>query len=713
MLMWWLMLLCTPVWSTHIVGGEVYYDCLGGDQYRITVKVYRDCSPNNNLGTGFDQPAPIAIFNGDGTLFRNLSVYPSSITNVPVIINDPCLQAPPNLCMEVATYEATTTIPPSTQGYNIVYQRCCRNPSTINIVNSSTYGASYTAHIPSSSLGSGCNNSPRFTTLPPLVICNGSDFQFDHSATDPDGDSLVYSFYTPFHGANNTNPAPNPPSPPPFSPVIWAGGANVNQQIPGNPPLSIDILNGELTCSPNISGLYVYGIRVSEYRNGVMLSEAYREFQTTVTNCPSVVVSSIQSQQELCAGPTITIANNSTNASSFYWDFGDPNHPNNTSTLTSPTHTFSDTGTFTIMLIANPGFSCADTSYSTYTVHLPLDPEFVRPDPQCISNNAFDLLVTGNFTPAAVATWDFGPLATPSTYTGQNPQQIHFSDSGYHVVTVTLTQFGCTASYTDTLVVFPLPEIGFSYPPQAGCEPYTVQFTDTSFSWTPLSYLWNFGDGNYSNQQHPEHTYLNHGIYDVSLTISVDSICVFSTTLDLPGIVEVYPTPRSRVTANPMERDVFTPRFTFYDRAIGHTWQVIRFEDLSETTSPEYTRVFFESGYHTAWQYVINDYGCTDSSYVTVYVSPYATMYVPNAFTPDGDGINDIFLPIGLDVSEYTLLIYDRWGQEIFVTNDTRQGWDGTRNGKLCPVDTYVYLILYHDHQHIQREVRGHFTLVR
>jgi hypothetical protein len=210
-------ILQVSAFAAHIVGGDMYYDCLGNNNYRITLKVYRDCS---SQGAPFDEPALIGIY--DGATHNRIATEEVFLTGFPVRIpaetNNPCLQAPPNLCVEEGTYSFVRNLPPIPGGYDIVYIRCCRNATIINIPNPGGYGATYTTHIPET----GCNSSPRFTNFPPIAICVNTPITFDHSATDPDGDSLVYSLCTPYEGADSTNPQPSPDFVlRPFSFVPW------------------------------------------------------------------------------------------------------------------------------------------------------------------------------------------------------------------------------------------------------------------------------------------------------------------------------------------------------------------------------------------------------------------------------------------------------------------------------------------------------------
>jgi gliding motility-associated-like protein len=698
--------------ATHIVGGEIYYDYLGNDIYRITLKVYRDCSSNNTNNTQFDDPAPIGIYQ-NGILIQNLSVPIQSMINVPPLINDPCLQVPANICVEQATYVQDVNLPPSVVGYDIVYQRCCRNPSIINIVNSFDYGATYYIHMPATSLAAN-NNSPRFSNLPPLVICNGSNFVFDHSATDADGDVLVYEFYTPFHGADPIAPLPNPPLPPPYTTIIWQAGYNVNTQIQGAPAFNINSTTGLMTGSPTTNGLHVYGVTVKEFRNNVLISQSYRDFQTTVTNCPSLVVSAIADQVEFCEGNSISFENNSMNAIYYHWDFGVTTITNDTSNIIEPTYVYADTGTYTITLIANPGYSCADTVFSIYTVHAPLDPFFPPQNAQCITNNSFDFDVDGNFTNSAIINWNFSAAATPNVANTEMVNDVNYSMEGHFLATVNVQEFGCSASYSDSIHVYPLPQIIYFLPPMEGCNPYTAFFTDSTISWEPTYYIWDFGDGNVSFEQSPTHLYDEVGQYVVSLTVRVDSICTFDTTLIFDNLITVNPSPVANITSDITEQSAYTPFFIYYDGATGNTSQTIFFDDgTSVTDSTGIPHAYIYSGWHTATQIAVNEFGCTDTAETLVYVNPETTIFAPNTFTPNGDGLNEVFFVHAYDVAYYHLQIFDRWGNLFFETEDPSKGWDGTNEGKKCPQDTYVYRIFYDDMAVIRKKIIGHVNLVR
>lgn len=276
--------------ATHIIGGELIYDCLGVDSagnhtYKLTLKVYRDCL---NGVPPFDDPAYISIWDGasPSNFINNIAVpFPGSIF-LPFVSSDPCFVPPSNICVEQAIYIDTITLPTSITGYIFAYQRCCRNNSIINILDPGNTGATYFEQVPDTIL---CNSSPRYTNFPPIALCVNQPLVFDHSATDPDGDSLVYYICTPYIGASAGDAQPLITSPPPFTPITFILPFTAINPITGLPPLAINSVTGLLTLTPTQLGQFVVGICCDEYRNGVLIGTHHRDFQFNVVDCTQIL----------------------------------------------------------------------------------------------------------------------------------------------------------------------------------------------------------------------------------------------------------------------------------------------------------------------------------------------------------------------------------------------------------------------------------------
>ena len=288
-----------PTQARHIIGGEISYQCLGNDNYQFSLIVYRDCNCGNCAY--FDAIAPIGIYKCgndiDCSSFDQTSVYTTVsaalgvVTQIP--IDTSCLFSP-DICVEEGRYTFTANLPQGPESYYISYQRCCRNETISNINIPANTGATHSIEItPLAQLS--CNSSPVFNTFPPIVIYPDQALMYDHSATDPDGDSLSYKFCSPLNGGggfldqDNYNScvgaAPSPACPPPYNEITFKTGFSSLEPLAGNPVISIDAISGLITGTPELIGQYVVGVCVQEYRNGILIGSFYRDFQFNVTTC--------------------------------------------------------------------------------------------------------------------------------------------------------------------------------------------------------------------------------------------------------------------------------------------------------------------------------------------------------------------------------------------------------------------------------------------
>ena len=300
------------VLATHIVGGELNYKFLGNNNYEIRLTVLRDCY---NGVPDFDDTAHVGLFNINNALVGELFMkYRGKDTINPYIIS-PCLTPPVDVCYEVTTYIDTIHLNPMAGGYQLAYQRCCRNITIQNILNPSDVGITIYAHIPDQTLYP-VNSNPVFINLAPPFICASAPFVWNQSAIDLDGDSVSYEMCTPLDGASSGNPMPDPPNPPPYANVQWQTPYSLGN-IMGGVPMAIDPITGILTATPSNLGQYVVGVCANEWRNGVKISTTKRDFQINVVPCPTLVLANINVASVICGYKSVTFQNNSFNASSY------------------------------------------------------------------------------------------------------------------------------------------------------------------------------------------------------------------------------------------------------------------------------------------------------------------------------------------------------------------------------------------------------------
>lgn len=734
------VLLNAQLFATHIVGGEIIYDDLGSNNYRITLKIYRDCSSQSPFdGTGIAGPAYITIFDGSNSVEGVFDIGAPVITTVPPAFNNACINAPNNICIEEGVYTYTINLPPKTGGYLIVYQRCCRNANIINLVNSNSNneGATYFTKIPGPEEAT-TNSSPRFKKFPPIYICRDVSLKFDHSATDPDGDQLVYSLTAPFAGLDGccaaikqtvapgtSSNCPNPPAIcpqnatlPPYDPVLFISPFSGTYPIPSNPAFSINPVTGELSGTPTMVAQYAVGVRVQEYRNNILINTHFRDFQFTVIGCTVNVLSSVADQTPQCQGQTISFINKSNNNSTtpaYHWDFGVPTINSDTSNLFSPTYTYPDTGIYILSLITNPGKPCTDTLKKPVYVFPKLDVKFPHPDRQCFKGNSFNFSPQGVFAAQSTFTWNFSASANPSTSTSQNIQGVSFLQGGLFTVTLQTKQFSCRDTFIDTIRVIGRPKAKINNLPTGLCDPALVGFSNGSSSELPVKYYWAFSNGNSSTEFEPKEVFTPAGNYEVTLIVETEILCKDTSVYKISPLV-INPKPTANFNVRPSETSIFEPDvfITSLVSSEHSEFSYYLFGDGESSSSYNPLHSYNAHGNYTVTQIVTNSFGCKDTSYETVKILPEYRFWIPNTFSPDNNSKNDVFMPVTFGLTNYSFEIFNSWGQSIFNTNDTEVGWNGTFKGSESPQGIYVWKISYKNPvTESTEEKSGHLLLLR
>ena len=591
------------IFASHIVGGEMYYRYLGNSQYEISLVVYRDCF---NGQASYDPEAAIGIFDSNGNFIDTVMVPYNGAAYVPNAINTPCLTPPQDVCVEVSRYYTTITLPALPGGYTIVYQRCCRNYSCINIMQYS--GATYITVIPDQQFA--VDDSPVFKNLPPTFICAGAPFTFDHSATDADGDSLVYSLYAPLDGGDTSQlgATPNPPMPPPYNAVTFVSPYSTSNFL-GGIPMVIDPNTGMLTATPSDEGQYVYGIVVQEYRNGVLIGETRRDFQVNVTFCPDYTVASIFSPTIVCGTLDAQFINMSYGATGYSWSFGDPSTTNDTSSLQNPAYTYPDTGIYSLMLIAFAADSaCNDTSYGQARVYPDFFSRLSLMMEPCNNNiQLFDSSYSQH-SGANYWLWNFGDGQFSGT---QNPVHQYINPGNYTITFIASADSGCTDTATVNVGIDPVPVSLFSL----NLDTCAHTGTFSNFSQQADSYNWSFGDNTFSTMQSPQHNYMTDGNVTVYLVASNDSGCTDTSqfTFNLPKV----PIADFNWSIAPCDSLVH-----FQNLSLNSPNSIWSFGDNSVAFNTNPVHLYVHSGaFNVTMQALGTNLTCTDQLSRTVYVN--------------------------------------------------------------------------------------------
>lgn len=679
---------CLPLLhATHIVGGEITYTCMGDQQFKVRLTVYRDCY---NGEPPFDNPAYIGVYNAQWALVDSLKILVSPDDTLPILLSNPCLVAPPNVCVHRTSYEGIVSLPIVPGGYTVVYQRCCRNTLIRNIVSPLSTGASFTAEISQRALME-CNTSAVFNNWPPVAICVHEPIDFDHSASDVDGDSLVYRLCTPLTGATETNPIPQPPNPGPYVEVTWRDPPYDLSNMLGGEPLTIDANTGFLTGIPNTLGNFVVGICVDEYRDGQILSTTRRDFQYNVADCGQPVAAFF-SPEIVCDTLQVAFQNQSVSSNSYLWYFDWDGDLSKTSTAFAPAFIYQDTGVYTIALIANPGGICSDTTFRQ--IHLTdsyVDADLSIQFPDCDEMGAIlqanDMSVDAAF---GIVAWNWrlsGPGNTQVQSTEQNPE-FSITNPGNYQLNLTVTSGnGCTNTLTLPFKS-PIPPTSLLADSLAICSGDTIPLfpkadADFTYNWTPAATL--------SNATAPNPLAFPTSTTTYSVQISGNGPCVVEKDVQVavlnPGALIVTADPTMVLIGGSSQLEASFPGAT------GFLWEPSGTLSSGDIPNPVATPT--DSTTYTVTALLSS--GCDVRASVTITVlfpaCEESFVFFPTAFSPNGDHENDILKLESSIVKEVYWAVYNRWGQKMFETNSPDDFWDGTFQGVAQPAETYGYYL--------------------
>lgn len=624
--------------ATHLIGGDLIYTCLGGNNFRIEFILYQDCTnPIETSGAiAADNPLRWAIYSGNAVDSPTRALFFTSgvidITDfdvIPVEFSNDCVSNIPRVCMRASRFSTVVNLPPNRGGYTILYQRCCRNQAVLNLMDPGNIGMTLFNYIPPFIDGQCSNNSPIFKNVPPQVICKDNPFRYDFSASDPDGDSLVYRLCSALPGGSVADPVPSGPSiRMPTNGLTYRAPLSAQNPVNAFPPIAIDPITGEMTGKPTAMGRFIVTVCVDEYRNGRKINTISRDVQFTVTDCSKNVIADVPNYPGFsdvadiqCKTYTVNFKNESLGGFNYIWYFGERNA---TSTDKDPTYTYSDTGTFTVKLIVNPGSSCPDSIEKKVLIY-----------PYYTSEIDWE----GGLCPGDTLTF----TETSVNSLGGTYQRTWLIDS---------------TEYTEKVVKYVSSEKG---------GPVSVKlFTENAY-----------------------------GCRDTNeIVIPVDTFGLNAgndTT-----IVQGY-------------------RFSLSAKgAVRYQW--LQPQWVVEPNNPNSPVNFPDTGVYelVVKGFTQNDCESLDTIIVRVVENP--LMFLPNAFSPNGDGLNDLFKP---NMVGYSLIkhfeVFNRYGQLVYkATNNNGAGWDGTFKGKPCDIGVYYYRVVAVAPENLgEYEIKGDVTLLR
>ncbi len=389
-------------------------------------------------------------------------------------------------------------------------------------------------------------------------------------------------------------------------------------------------------------------------------------------------------------------------------------------------------GSITAIILVHASFNGCTGPDSAFTITVNPNPlaDFSGQNKICLGTS----MQLTDLSSGTIAQWNWD-LNNDGNFTDANTQNpsYTFTTPGTHTVglIVSVNAF-CKDTVVKYVYVNPTPQPLFIGDHLKGCPVLNVNFTDQSVIAAPahiVSWNWNFGNGTTFNNQFPQtvsYTNISHtqnATYTVSLTVVSDSGC--SASITKANYITVYPRPTADFTYN-TETDGLDPMVHFYDQSAGATSIHWYLGDIflnpnalnyTNTQNPSHTYMHEEGFTYYITQWVSNSFGCTDSITKPIEVKPGFAFYIPNAFTPEGDGLNDGFkgTGVGIDNDHYRLLIFDRWGNQVFEGKNLETSWDGRikSKGDVVQEDVYVWKVQLKDLNGMSHEYKGTVTLVK
>ena len=481
----------------HIAGGEMYYEYVSAgtaantNKYQITLRLFRECMP---VGQAAQLPGivRISIFRNGGTVLTK-DVAESDFILLKLKAPLTCIINKPEICYQVAYYTFSVDLPLVPEEYVAAYQTCCRSNSILNVQQYSIpgspipgEGSTYSCNIPgTNTLKTGTNSSAVFALKDTVLVCSSKKIDLDFSATDPDGDSLSYSFCAAYNRGASTDASIIDPSQPPYQAVTYKSG--YSGESPLGSGVVIDPATGKINGEAPPAGAYVVNVCVAEWRNGAIISVHRKDFIVRVSNC-DFAAAVLDASSTTCDGFTANFENKSTSAgiNAYYWEFG---INGDTSWAPTPAYTFKDTGVYTVKLVVNRGQECSDSTTTQVNVFPGFEPAFTKVGGCYKSPVQFTDATATTYGVVNSWRWDFGDNVTGADTAGSSIGAYQYPAPGEYNVKLTVTNSkGCLDSIITPVTITDKPTLVLPFRDTLICKGDTLRLAASSD--IPVTYNW-------------------------------------------------------------------------------------------------------------------------------------------------------------------------------------------------------------------------------
>lgn len=367
----------------------------------------------------------------------------------------------------------------------------------------------------------------------------------------------------------------------------------------------------------------------------------------------------------------------------------------NFTAVSDPVMMISNTGNapvnygYRLQVVAASG-GCVATDSVSVIVNPTVNVDFIPAPAQCFENNSFDFSVQGSYPAGSIFQWDFSSDATPSVSNQAIQQGVTFNVVGSFPVSLSASFQNCIMpTVIHNVVVSPQPTADFVSTDLSACSPLNARLSNLS-SDTSNTFLWLLSDGTVSTEINPVFELIAPGMYDVSLTATNVAGCTVSEVKQ--KYFTVFASPVSSFIAEPTTATIEIPLINFHNNSHQADFYQWDFGDSTFSQEINASHIYGSTGIFNIRLIAINNSGCVDTSYGTIEINEGLSFFVPNSFTPNGDGVNDYFQGYGINFTSYQLQIFNRWGDKIYESNDYLKPWDGKIKGAVQN-EVYVYKI--------------------
>ncbi len=421
---------------------------------------------------------------------------------------------------------------------------------------------------------------------------------------------------------------------------------------------------------------------------------------------PAPVITITAPGDSICSGSGQNITLTAAGATTYSWA---PSTGLSTCATCNPA-TVSPSVTTIYTVTGTDAQGCAGTS--SYTIIVTGPPAItVSPDVSICTGQTTTLSVSASGSSGTIL-WEPG---------GYNAPSITVSPTSTQVYTVTCTNSCGIATATVTVTMYPTPVPAFTADIFSGCSPLCIQFRNLSTisSGNIATSAWSFGTNDTTTAQSPIYCYTQPGSFSVSLTTTSANGC--SASLTHSNMITVYSNPVANFAAAPQPTTILQPTVQFTDEStdtygvIAQNWNFGVGGDSGTSILQNPAHTYTDTGTYCVKLSVINEHGCVDTMTDCIVIEPIFTLYIPDAFSPNGDGVNELFVVKGNDVKTFEMYIFNRWGLQLFHTTNINQGWNGAVNnsGAISQEDAYVYVIKVTDNKDKPHSYTGTVNIIK